>query len=263
MSVLALVLLAPLLQGEHDLRWGPKVGQVFDMRCRIELRFPDPAKPVDVKTFVQEAKGVLTVRRCTLQEVTFDVVCTKYLLKGLVDNKLVDILFENGVARQQGKEGPESAWLKSECEKPGVLVVTAKGKASMRDHLLKSYFEDSTNVVPLLHGEKVKAGEEFSNALAFPAQGGETWPTVMLKVTPKEATATAAKLTASGRAEFEAGSKVLDLHIKSELEFQVADGYCSKSRFVLNAFDKTKSPDDPTLARGVTTEWELVLRKKE
>lgn len=249
-----------LAQDAQLLQWRVQEGRAFTATWRMELKVVDPENPgVSVEMKIDIA-ATLTTRKAGKDEATFDLTVTKYAMKGSYLGKPTELHYEDGAVRRPDPAGAPGQKLKLEIEKPGQIRVDSRGVYSYPvAHILKPFFDGRSDFLGCqLPSRAVKVGDTWEGEVESSKARGKGMPAMKVRYRLDEATSGFARISMDERQDFPISSgRTFNLRAASESEFNIAGGYCSKSRITVDGYDKTgrkEAPETPDFASVMTFE---------
>jgi hypothetical protein len=242
-----LILLAPLLQETHELKWDLKEGQSFACAWTLEMGGPG----LDVKI---DLKGTLAVRKVGPEGVEGDLTVIRYAMKGKMQGE-IDMLFEDGVLKRPDPGSPNGKRILPDLLKPLPVKITPRGRYSaVGPHVVQPLFGGQSDFFGAqLPETAVAVGATWQGILESPqskASGSEP-----LKATYKlvARTGDTVRITMDHREDIKAAGRVLDTHFEEETTFDVRAGHCVRSRADVAVIDKTDPDRAPPGIPDITT----------
>ena len=242
-----LVLLAPLLQETHELKWNLKEGQTFACAWTLEMGGPG----MDIKI---DLRCTLAVRKSTADGVEGELTVVRYAMKGKMQGE-VDLLFEDGVLKRPDPASPNGKRILPDLLKPLRVKITPQGRYSAAGpHVVQPLFGGQSDFFGAqLPSAAVALGATWEGILESPqgkASGSEP-----LKASYKlaERTGDLARITMDHRQDIKAAGRVMDTHFQEESTFDARAGYCVRSKADVAVIDKTDPDRAPPGAPDITT----------
>ena len=260
MKALFLLVLCPLLQETHELKWALKQGQSFTCAWVAESRATSPEAPGFLMDLKFEIKGTLTVGEVGEKDAKCELVLSAYALKGSLQGKEIDVLFDNGAVRRPDPESDGGKNMLRECLKPVSLRLTPRGAYSIEGkHVVQGLFQGQSDFFgSQLPAAPVAVGGTWEGKLESPQARAQGRTPIAVRYKLESWKEDAARIVLDERQEIKSMDRVMDFHAVSESIFNTKIGHCARAKATVEVNDMTdparKAPEKPDISMTLTFE---------